>query len=247
MSTRKVPARGATPAVAAPNGPVHRRAPRPRVPRPQADARVPPIVDVGGRLRDRGLMEMAENEGRHSQHFDALASELRLTLVSCYESLGAQVHARLQQVGLVSAKFNVLMILRDSTTGRLSMGEIADLVLTSPRNVTALVDSLEDAGLVRRHPSRSDRRVTLIGLTRAGEELLDAFLPTFYGAIGRFFESFTEEEKLQVIHGLNKLRLAVTHASSAGQPLAKKPVRSAGARARTGGRSRLNAGSPRKG
>jgi MarR family 2-MHQ and catechol resistance regulon transcriptional repressor len=191
-------------------------------------------------------MQMAENEGRHSEHFDALASELRLTLVSCYESLGAQVNARLQQVGLVSARFNVLMILRDSATGRLSMGEIADLVLTSPRNVTVLVDGLEDAGLVRRHPSRSDRRVTLIGLTRAGEELLDAFLPAFYGAIGRFFEAFAEEEKLQVIHGLNKLRLAVAHASGAGEPPAKKPARAAGSRVRAGGRSRLDSVSPRK-
>lgn len=245
MSTRKSPARGAAPAAAAPNGPVQERVAQPRGPRPRADLRIPPIVDVGGRLRDRGLMEMAENEGRHSQQFDALASELRLTLVSCFESLGAQVHARLQQVGLVSAKFNVLMILRDSATGRLSMGEIAALVLTSPRNVTALVDSLEDAGLVRRHPSRSDRRVTLIGLTRAGEELLDAFLPAFYGAIGGFFESFSEEEKLQVIHGLNKLRVAVAHASDAEQPPAKKPARSA-ARARAGGRARVAAGARRQ-
>jgi DNA-binding MarR family transcriptional regulator len=188
-------------------------------------------------------MEMAQNEGRHSETFDALASELRLTLVSSYETLGAQVNGRLQHVGLVAAWFNVLMILRDSATGRLSMGEIADLTLASPRNVTALVDSLEDAGLVRRHASRSDRRVTLIGLTRAGEELLDAFLPGFYGAIGRFFDSFSEEEKLQLIHGLNKLRQAMAHANAAEQPPAvKKPVRSAAARTRPGGRSRPAAG-----
>jgi len=206
--------------------------PRPPRPRRRVDRRVPPIAEVAGRLRDRGLMAQAAGEARYYERFDALASELRLTFFAAYESLVARVEDCLARFHLVPAKFNILMILRDSPTGRLSMGEIAELLLTSPRNMTALIDSLEAAGLVRRYPSETDRRVTLVGLTPEGEARLAAVLPVFYGLVDRYFAGFSEDEKLCVIHGLNKLRLAMAQTTAEPAPPAERsgPSRRGGRR-----------------
>lgn len=167
------------------------------------------IEERNGCLRDSGFAAMADSERRHFEQFDALAMELRLTLVAAYDSHMSQVEECLQQWGLTHGKFNVMMILRDSSTGRLSMSQIAELALTSPRNMTAIVDALAEAGLVRRFPSRSDRRVTLIGLTPKGVLLLEQFLPAFYGTLNRYFQGLTDTEKLNLIHGLNRLRLEI--------------------------------------
>jgi len=176
------------------------------------------IEERDGCLRDSGFASMAASEAQHFEAFDALAMELRLTLAAAYDGHISQVDECLQRWGLTHGKFNVMMILRDSPTGRLSMSQMAELALTSPRNMTALVDGLAESGLVRRSASHSDRRVTLIGLTKKGSELLEQFLPAFYGTLNRYFDGLTQTEKLSLLHLLNRLRLEIaraqdTHAS----------------------------------
>ncbi len=53
----------------------------------------------------------------------------------------------------------------------LSMGELATLLVMDPPNVTTLVDDLQEAGLVRRQPHPSDRRVMLVVATPSGRRL----------------------------------------------------------------------------
>ena len=53
----------------------------------------------------------------------------------------------------------------------LSMGELATLLGMDRPNVTTLVDDLERAGLVRREPHVSDRRVLLVVVTPAGAKV----------------------------------------------------------------------------
>jgi len=48
------------------------------------------------------------------------------------------------------------------------MGRVAQTLACDASNVTGLVDRLESRGLVRRHPSDTDRRVKVLDLTPAG-------------------------------------------------------------------------------
>ena len=48
------------------------------------------------------------------------------------------------------------------------MRNLGDQLGASPRNMTAMVDALEDAGLVVRQPHPTDRRATLVALTPDG-------------------------------------------------------------------------------
>lgn len=53
----------------------------------------------------------------------------------------------------------------------LSMGELATLLSMDPPNVTTLIDDLESAGLVRRQPHPTDRRVWLVEATAVGRRI----------------------------------------------------------------------------
>lgn len=53
----------------------------------------------------------------------------------------------------------------------LSMGELATLLSMDPPNVTTLIDDLQAAGLVRRQPHPTDRRVWLVGATAVGRRI----------------------------------------------------------------------------
>jgi DNA-binding MarR family transcriptional regulator len=51
------------------------------------------------------------------------------------------------------------------------MGELAALLGVDPPNLTALVDGLEQAGLVERQPHPTDRRAKIVAATAAGATL----------------------------------------------------------------------------
>lgn len=52
----------------------------------------------------------------------------------------------------------------------LRMVRLADALRIAPRSVTSVIDSLEDAGLVRRDIDPANRRSTLVSLTPEGEK-----------------------------------------------------------------------------
>lgn len=78
--------------------------------------------------------------------------------------------AALAPLGLSRAQSRVVRLLAD---GPLRMATIADRLAVVPRTVTDLVDGIEAAGLVARHPDPEDRRSTLVALTAGGRLLLD--------------------------------------------------------------------------
>jgi len=54
-----------------------------------------------------------------------------------------------------------------------AMSELAGILGCDNSNVTGIVDRLEYRGLVERRPAEHDRRVKLLALTAAGQELRD--------------------------------------------------------------------------
>jgi DNA-binding MarR family transcriptional regulator len=56
--------------------------------------------------------------------------------------------------------------------GELTAGQLAKSADLNPASVTAMLDHLEQAGIVARARSTSDRRVTIVSLTPKGRQLL---------------------------------------------------------------------------
>ena len=85
------------------------------------------------------------------------------------------------------------------------MREMGDKLQITPRNMTAMVDQLEEAGLVARRPHPADRRATLLELTTAGKDTANqALLPRFI-AMGEIFDQFTPSEQQRFYSALGRL------------------------------------------
>src|SRR5262245_781859 len=63
----------------------------------------------------------------------------------------------------------------------LSMRELAERLYLDPSNLTALVDKLEDLGLVERQADAGDRRVKRLVITKKGSALADEVIGAVFG------------------------------------------------------------------
>jgi DNA-binding MarR family transcriptional regulator len=75
--------------------------------------------------------------------------------------------------GLSEGRLHVLFTLAAAPEHQLPLGELADRLDVTPRNITGLIDHLERDGLVERIDDPADRRLTYARLTVAGGKRLD--------------------------------------------------------------------------
>jgi DNA-binding MarR family transcriptional regulator len=89
------------------------------------------------------------------------------------------------------------------------MRDLGTQLGTSPRNMTAIVDALEDAHLVvrRRHPT--DRRATVIELSPEGAREAEQELGARIGAMSEIFADLSPAERTQFSSILSKLTGAI--------------------------------------
>lgn len=86
------------------------------------------------------------------------------------------------------------------------MSSISDELGVTRRNITALVDALEDEDLVRRMPHPTDRRATVIEMTERGERTMDCVYDEHRAAVAELFESLDEEDRTELTRMLGVLR-----------------------------------------
>jgi len=76
----------------------------------------------------------------------------------------------LAEQGLSRARSEVIWRLHQN--GPVTQRELSQALRCTPRNVTGLVDALEEMGLVARQSHPTDRRATLVTLTEPGMKLV---------------------------------------------------------------------------
>ena len=86
----------------------------------------------------------------------------------------ARVDAVLRPFALSFARYELLMVLLFSRHGALPLNKLGSRLQVHPTSVTNAVDRLEAAEFVRRVPHPTDGRATLIQITPAGRERVDA-------------------------------------------------------------------------
>ncbi len=117
------------------------------------------------------------------------------------------VRSRLGDCGVTYARMRLLGTLH--CNGPQIMSDISDELGVTRRNVTALVDALEEEGLVRRMPHPSDRRATIIELTSRGAETTDSMYNGYRGAAAELFADLSEDERRELLRLLGSLREAL--------------------------------------
>jgi DNA-binding MarR family transcriptional regulator len=89
------------------------------------------------------------------------------------------------------------------------MSSISDELGVTRRNITALVDALEEEGLVRRKPHPTDRRATVIEMTVQGERTMDRVYDEHRAAVAELFDELGVEDQRELTRVLSTLRAAL--------------------------------------
>lgn len=95
--------------------------------------------------------------------------------------------------GISLAEHEVLVRLAREPKGY-RMHELASLLLVSKSGVTRLIDRMVAAGLVRREPCPTDRRVIHASITPKGRTKVDRSMPDFLEALDESFSAHLDSE-----------------------------------------------------
>jgi len=112
------------------------------------------------------------------------------------EALGALAHEH---------RLAIYRLLVEKGPEGLSAGDIAEQIGLTPRNMTAAVDCLEQEGLVSRRPHPSDRRATIVELTKAGQKAADTAVTPHIDAIAGLFDDLSPQRRAQFAQSLGIL------------------------------------------
>ena len=104
------------------------------------------------------------------------------------------------QHGLSEGRFQILVRLHHTPSGRMTMGDLAETLDVSPRTVTGLVDNLERDGLVKRVDDPGDRRTVHAELTDQGRERVKALWRGAAAGQEQLTRGFSEAELVQLRH-----------------------------------------------
>src|SRR5215207_9405326 len=110
------------------------------------------------------------------------------SIMRVQQILLSAVDGALRPHGLTFARYEALVLLTFSRTGRLPMRVMGERLQLHPTSVTNIVDRLQADGLVRRTPHPTDRRATLVEITEDGaartEQATGAVTAVGFGMIG---------------------------------------------------------------
>ena len=147
--------------------------------------------------------------------------EALLQLLRTAEALWESSRVFFGRWNLSPSQFNILNLLLAPSEG-LSQIELSRALIMHRSNVTGLVDRLEKRGLVVRRTSETDRRVYRVGLTAAGQQLLEQILPHYYTTAEQVWGGLPVERAKQLAAELGQVS---TRASQlAGTPAGVVPV-----------------------
>jgi MarR family 2-MHQ and catechol resistance regulon transcriptional repressor len=135
--------------------------------------------------------------------------ELILNLLYTGDVAQTRLARELANHGLSPSGFNVLTILRNFKLRGCPLHELGELLLVSRANITGVVDSLEQRGLVERVADKGDRRVRIARITPAGSALVKSILPSHYAEIRDMCSTLADSEKALVTDLLAKLRRCI--------------------------------------
>lgn len=134
------------------------------------------------------------------------ASECGINLVHTADRVLAELNRRRRPVTDLSATAWEILAVIDGAGEPLAPGVIAERLLVTSGTMTALLDTLERRGLVRRTPHPVDRRKLLIDVTPEARRLVDAMLPRVHASFRDIFAPLDEGERATLIALLGRLQ-----------------------------------------
>jgi DNA-binding MarR family transcriptional regulator len=140
-------------------------------------------------------------------------------LLTAHAATIATLSAEMEEAhGIPLGWYEVLLYLHDAPQRRLRMHELADSLLLSRSAATRFVDRMQEAGLVERDTDPSDRRGTLVAMTRDGRRVFSKAAPTHLAGIRRHFTDHLDTDEAEVIAGAMRKVLGIPGDVQGGGP-----------------------------
>jgi DNA-binding MarR family transcriptional regulator len=157
-------------------------------------------TDANGCLYDRRVRDRM-NQDVPAEEADS--TEALAALRTASHALRTAMDRWLEHHGLSESRMGVLWRLRHKES--MTLGDLAQELDVSPRNITGLVDHLEANGLVERFPDPEDRRATRVRLAPAAKQKLAAVKEQMTDQRNGLVAGFTHEELKELRHLCLKL------------------------------------------
>jgi DNA-binding MarR family transcriptional regulator len=153
---------------------------------------------------DELIAEWAQQRPELADRLDAMALFGRLGRLTHHAS--RSIEGAFRAFGLQTGEFDVLAALRRSGAPfTLTPTVLARKLMLSPAGVTDRLNRLEAAGLVTRAPDPDDRRGSLVSLTRAGRERVDAAVDAHLANEERLLAALSERDRAALDRVLRRL------------------------------------------
>lgn len=155
-------------------------------------------------------MKHAVMREKHEGAFANDRENLRLwlRLLSCTTVVEKRLRRRLAQRSCTLPRFDVMAALDRHPQG-MTMGALSRALLVSNGNVTGLVKMLASEGLVQIRISTTDRRASVVRLTRRGQSNFAELAATHHDWIDSMFAQVSQDERQQLFALLGSLKASI--------------------------------------
>lgn len=150
-----------------------------------------------------------QHELKRPLPFASTEQETLLNLLRVGDQLDNRLSRHFREYGLTVSRFNVLRSLLLAERP-LTCGEIGERMIQIVPAVTALVDHLEQQGLVERQRCTEDRRVVHVRITSTGKKLVDDAAKPLAELEKRLMKKLSKSEQKTLIALLEKTRGSIS-------------------------------------
>ncbi len=156
-------------------------------------------------MRDQHLQAIIDKLDEQFPDYDHTAIRLVVELSNANHILASVMERTFARYKITPQSMDVLTLLYMKRGQECVLGEIGELLLVSPANVTGRVQGLVRKGLVERREDPLDRRKRLAEITPRGIALMEDFLPKSARFLQDVFAAVSPEDKRQLCAHLRQI------------------------------------------
>lgn len=150
-------------------------------------------------------MAKVKTAPKHRLHTADLANEIEFLMARARAVGTAHANEVLRDMNLKARSYAVLSLAVGNT--KPTQRELAEFLSLDASQIVALVDGLQDRGLVSREPDPNDRRSNVIVSTEQGRELFERATVVVAQAEARSLSALTDDERDQLRSLLSRVAL----------------------------------------
>jgi DNA-binding MarR family transcriptional regulator len=160
-------------------------------------------------MQEDAIDRIVHQWNRERPQLDVSATHILQRISRLYLLQSASFAAVFDRHGITFGEFEVLAaLLRSGPPYQMSPTRLVDAVVLSSGAMTNRIDRVEALGLVERRPDPSDRRGTLVALTKEGRQTVDAAVVAHLANEERLLSALSSAERGTLARLLRKLLLS---------------------------------------